>query len=1037
MRLLRLSLTGIGPFAGTEIIDFSRFEAAGLFLLEGPTGAGKSTIIDALTFALYGDVARQKDASKDRLRSNLIDDQAPSEVDLVFEVGSGIYCVTRTPSFQPQGRKTVRNSQATLVKVAEDPASPVGFTTTHALASGPSKVGPEIQNLVGLDKEQFLQTIVLPQGKFSQFLTATSDQREKILRDIFETHDFVRFQEALLTQAGRSRQVIDRAAESARAAFDQLMDSPVPQLSDQPNESADNDGATAKFDLGEAPAAFDPTDENPSDALGSARERVDAVASAHGLATDELDALRNTLAAAQSAHALAVQTAADIEERAQAVKRLEELNERREEFSDLSARVVLAQEARELHAFIRHDQQAQEALESAQASVAQACQSTADEAGLWDGGVSVPQSVDEGEALSGRAENQRSGVEAARARLEDLVALEAGLAQRRRDLDAARVEIDSLTSRIAASTESIQTLNEQVQAGERGLAAMRTDVAELPAIRQQLDNLNLRIDASERADMLRAGLEASAQEIREAKIHARVMNAAAQDAHDLWLRSTAAFLSAELQDDHPCPVCGSFEHPLPAQADGDSISREEVKARDEARDQAENQLIQAEATHRQRVRDIASLNEVAKADTASLLIEKAELSRTVEALEEVAAQIPPLSEAIEQETARLSHDRQAVGEDEQKLAALQAAYDKDLSSIEKDEESCVQARGTHESLAQVDELYANRLERLTALISAVTRWKGASQAAQSARDSRDQALAESTFDSGDSGARDVEKALVPQDQVAHMRQEISDYEHERRSLEQALVSERLTRVDGASVPDLEALQGGVEAATDAHDQALHRVGALEQALAALSSYHETFLRALDELRRVRQEAGPVRRLADLAGARTPDNLVQIPLSAWVLVSRLDEVLERANPRLLAISSGRYELRAVADDGTQSRRSGLGLAVLDHDSDQLRSTRTLSGGETFYTSLCLALGLADVVTDEAGGVELRTMFIDEGFGSLDAHTLELVMQQLHNLRDSGRTVGVISHVEEMAHQIGDQINVRPRPHAGSTLSIRSV
>ena len=182
-----MRIRGIGPFAGAHTIDFTAFEDSGLFLLEGPTGAGKSTIIDAITFALYGDVARTKDASKDRLRSNHISDSDPSEVDLVFEVATGIYRVSRTPAYTPSGKKSQRNSKSTLTRVVEDPDAPDGWRTVEAIASGPRDVGYEIPTIVGLDKDQFLQTIVLPQGKFSQFLTATSEAREQILRDIFDT----------------------------------------------------------------------------------------------------------------------------------------------------------------------------------------------------------------------------------------------------------------------------------------------------------------------------------------------------------------------------------------------------------------------------------------------------------------------------------------------------------------------------------------------------------------------------------------------------------------------------------------------------------------------------------------------------------------------------------------------------------------------------------------------------------------------------------------------------------------------------------
>ena len=215
-------MTGIGPFAGAHTVDFSAFDESGLFLLEGPTGAGKSTLIDAITFALYGDVARTRDASKDRLRSNHISDSDPSEADLVFEVATGIYRVTRTPAYTPAGKKSQRNSKSTLTRVVEDPDAPDGWRTVEAIASGPRDVGSEIPAIVGLDKDQFLQTIVLPQGKFSQFLTATSNDREQILRDIFDTQIYSDFTKALVDAAASSKRSIEERRVAAVGACERM-----------------------------------------------------------------------------------------------------------------------------------------------------------------------------------------------------------------------------------------------------------------------------------------------------------------------------------------------------------------------------------------------------------------------------------------------------------------------------------------------------------------------------------------------------------------------------------------------------------------------------------------------------------------------------------------------------------------------------------------------------------------------------------------------------------------------------------------------
>lgn len=277
---------------------------------------------------------------------------------------------------------------------------------------------------------------------------------------------------------------------------------------------------------------------------------------------------------------------------------------------------------------------------------------------------------------------------------------------------------------------------------------------------------------------------------------------------------------------------------------------------------------------------------------------------------------------------------------------------------------------------------------------------------------------------------------MTREEVDALEERISEHEKELYATREALESDRLVRAAACPEPDIAALADASQRAGDASAEATRRAGRLEQHCAQLDAAYEVLDASLAALADAREQAGPIRRLADIASASGPENLVATPLAAWVLIARLEEVLASANPRLAAISSGRYELIAVPDDGTSSRKSGLGLAVIDHDTDSVRSPRTLSGGETFYTSLALALGLADVVSAEAGGVELRTMFIDEGFGSLDSHTLSLVMAQLQALRCAGRTVGVISHVEEMASQIADQIQVRPLGERGSTLRVRA-
>ena len=300
MKIRWLRITGIGPFAGTHTVDFSAFEDSGLFLLDGPTGAGKSTLIDAITFALYGDVARTKDASKDRLRSNHISDSDPSEADLVFEVATGIYRVTRTPAYTPAGKKSQRNSKSTLTRVVEDTDAPDGWRTVEPIASGPRDVGYEIPRIVGLDKDQFLQTIVLPQGKFSQFLNATSDAREQILRDIFDTQIYVDFTKALVDAAASSKRGIEERRVAALGAFERVrsLDAAFDEDASYGVDAADAQSAAA-----EEADQLDASAEDASAVTQWTRGACERAREAHAQTLRVAEAA--TAAAREAAHALA------------------------------------------------------------------------------------------------------------------------------------------------------------------------------------------------------------------------------------------------------------------------------------------------------------------------------------------------------------------------------------------------------------------------------------------------------------------------------------------------------------------------------------------------------------------------------------------------------------------------------------------------------------------------------------------------------------------------------------------------------------
>lgn len=1021
MKIRWLRIVGIGPFAGEHTVDFSAFEDSGLFLLDGPTGAGKSTLIDAITFALYGDVARTKDASKDRLRSNHITDSDPSEADLVFEVATGIYRVTRTPAYTPTGKKSQRNSKSTLTRVVEDPDAPDGWRTVEPIASGPRDVGSEIPAIVGLDKDQFLQTIVLPQGKFSQFLNSTSDAREQILRDIFDTQIYVDFTKALVDAAASSKRGIEERRIAAVGAFERLR-----SLNDALSEDAHADAPDTHEHAAED-AQLDAGAEDASAVTRWADEACKRAQEAHAQTLRVAEAA--TTAAREASRALA-EGRALAEAQAEHARMSATLAELAASEESIASDRDLAGRARRALAVAP--------LDAAEASALARLEAAGDQVAALSPALSDADSIDPASltaeavaALGERAQSVRDEATRTRGSLEETLAVERSLPEMRAQIESLRSQREQASARIASIEAEREALPLRIEQATEALRLMRADADTLPEAASALRAINERLDASMQADLLRSALLGASDELREATVAAKLANAAAADGHDLWIAQSASALARELEEDTPCPVCGSPEHPAPAPAADGEITREQVAELDQARDRAEAALRDAQARHQDLVRRIAQLNEVAGAPTPTLETERDRAAELVAKLEALSPQITEIEAALAQERTRLDGLTDALAGARESAASLASTLQERESALTA---ALARVEAERADFASLDERAAHldeRAHRAAALAGACADWDNARAAHAQARRSLADALTEQGLQ-----ADSWHSLLLPLPQVEALKARVAAHEKALFAAREALASERLTRAASAPAPNLESLTKTARKAEEDAAVAARASGILEQHCAQLNAAHASLEQALEALARAREQAGPIRRLADIAAASGPENLASTPLSAWVLIARLEEVLAAANPRLAAISSGRYELVSVPDDGTASRKSGLGLAIIDHDTDALRSPRTLSGGETFYTSLALALGLADVVSAEAGGVELRTMFIDEGFGSLDSHTLSLVMAQLQALRCAGRTVGVISHVEEMATQIADQIQVRPLPDGGSTLSVRA-
>ena len=1048
MRLHRLTMTAVGPYAGTETIDFDRFAASGLFLLTGPTGSGKTTIIDAIVFALYGDVADADDSSKDRIRSRLAGPETQTVVELVFSTSAGAYRVRRTPAYRrPKRRGTGTTPERASLKVWRL-TGPDGRSADDAVLR-PDEAGPELARAVGLSRSQFTQTVVLPQGKFARFLRASSDDRHLLLRDVFGTRVYDDLQRELADRARGAK----RAAESARADVRSAAEALIALLSGADGADDDTDGADG---------APDPADRLR---LATAAAEVDAVAVEAVLdeARAGLDArLARTeadLAGARERRSRATAALEEAKDLATRLARREDLMEARRRLEDGAARaredvdrLDAAQRAARVagvEALARRSALgARGALEDLAREVAgddEGEEARAEMAGALDRldldhlGAAAPQAdptaaPPPAPPLSSTAallEDLRARAKAARERaatLAPLEELEQGLGARRAELDERRAQETEMHDLVVRDEEALAALPQDEDRLRTGLAAARRARSRLPALELAHERAAARLEAHERLAEVAKRLETAAGAVEQARTGALAARDRAHRLRRQWISATAAGLVGELVEGEPCPVCGSPDHPAPAEAGAAAVPRADVE-------QAEDEARRAEALLQKAVLDAERLRTErdAAADRAGRGT-RAEATREVEsaaaaleaardeaaAEERLDAELAELGRRSAELSERLAGRREALAGLRASSQTLDERLRADAARIEEargDAGTVAELRAGHSARADADE----RLADLTA---------GARDAVLSAIEAAG-ALADALRAEGFADAGALARAGLDPGAREDLARRVQETAVEAERVRRGLAEGAVAALTGEESADVEAAEADGEAAEAAWREAVEARSSLRARRDAVEASCRALSRAVSALEAATGDAAALVEVSALASG-SGSNRRAIPLASWVLLERFAEVLVFANQRLEHMSGGRYALVRVDDEKQAARRRGLGLGVVDRlGGEATRDPRTLSGGETFYVSLALALALADVVTTESGGIAMETLFVDEGFGSLDPEALQDVLAELSRLRAGGRTVGIVSHVEELRRQIPDQIRVG-RDDRGSRL-----
>ncbi|MFD3506150.1 AAA family ATPase [Nocardia sp. NPDC058666] len=1066
MRLHRLEITAFGPFADTTVVDFDALGADGLFLLHGHTGAGKTTILDAIAFALYGKVPGARGESK-RLHSDHADPQTPPKVVLEATLGGRLLRLTRSPEFERLKK------DGTGTRLIQPQATLTWLDGSGENLSRITDIGDEVLRLLGMSADQFFQVVLLPQGDFAKFLRAENEEREKLLEKLFDTQRF-----------GTAEQWLSDRRRAAAADLDTRKQG-IDRLITKVGMAAGYGGAesvgvldsvrwsqellaTARTALAEATTNAELRQKESAEARTEAEEqrRIAGLHARTAAARDELAAytasaprrteLEHELVRARRAEPV-VQA---IDEARSAVRNL-----RRAEVSTRRAATELADQL------------------CAPAATDIAGVLTVVPIDLPADGVDVEGDLDvavsQWNALLGVLGEVRADAVTARQLTTDLAAheREAGrLTQRAAALAQRRLEVPA----------AIGSVQEQLREATDAAAA-------LPGIRNDLSKWQDSAAAAVDIARQRPALDRAQAELDTAR---RVHLDARERVLDLRARrlaGMAAELAGALTEGAPCTVCGSAEHPEPAEPTDDAVSKDAEdtahtaeQAAEAARDRIAERISVIEreiealtarggdadpvtladavriATHR--FDDTAEAAERAPKLTTRLEALRAEetalhdQSRDLDArLGTVTATIAATRTRLDELTARL---RTAAGADDTvdarttRLQSLITAATT-LRTTRTEESTAREAVRTIatrvENLActagLVPEGYESPFAPVTESDAAVE------EEAASAGAPRTEAEVPSLFDLFDDDSIDEQVAAgsaLPRDDIALLtayaqvvtavartaqqqtaiESELTAADRARAHADAVLAESQIQAVAELVPGDLNALeqrfaeaQSALTAAVAAQSAATERVAQLEQLGTQLWG-------EVERIAPKQREFDELASLAEVVAGRG-ENTRRMSLRSYVLAARLEEVAVAGSLRLRRMSGGRYEFVHSDKAGPRGRRGGLGLDVRDDYTGAIRSAKTLSGGETFMASLALALGLADVVAAESGGIVLDTLFIDEGFGSLDADTLDAVMGVLDELRAGGRVVGVVSHVDEMRQRIPSRLHVL-RGRTGSRL-----
>ncbi|MBJ6362180.1 AAA family ATPase [Paenibacillus sp. GCM10012307] len=1005
MKPILLTMTAFGPYRDTETIDFRELGQYRLFVISGNTGAGKTTVFDAICYALYGSASGEDRSEPRMLRSHFAEEEQHTAVDFTFQVGSRVFRVFRQMPHRKGSNKSETGGKIELYELTSDQEVPAVDRFTV------SDVGGRLESILGLNKDQFSQIVMLPQGEFRKLLTSDTENKEEILRRLFRTglyrkleDDFQQKTRELREQHKHAQLQLHVYAKQAQEALPMREGSALGETLLQEHHSPLQvlEGLRLETEHYEALAQD-----------GRRRQQKRA---------DRLEEQEMTLRAAAAVNAR-------FAELARKQGQQQELLLRQPEMAQQELRLAAADRAARLEPYEEQAvrlaaQLAQKRQEAAarqqQLEAAQLAELEARE---------VHRREEEQEPL-----RRQTAIELER--LAEWTPIVATLGQRRQELERLLALERTAADGLAGTLQQQEALRQRRKEQQALIAQQEQAVGELPV------KLTLLDQARSRYKLIKELLELDERYQAHSRLEAQQQAALLKVKRDhdrlesLWLEGQAGFLAMHLEDGKPCPVCGSGHHPHKAQHAQELPSRGLLDQAKEQLRRAEAELSQAKAEASaaqlglaRKDADLAEHGLERKPDAAELARAEEEGKRLrgeTDRLKQVATALGELrkeAQQLERELERLEAERERQ-DAEQRRAAVEAG--RLQLQLEQEMVRIPQELATPERLAGQHRLLEEREAKLAAA------WKSAqdslaramSQTAEQRAGSEQltRQVQEAEAASGEASQRfgaELRKAgfdrreyyaaaKLPEQQLSELKNELKAYADSLTYLAQQLKELQL-ELAGKQETSLEELEQQIAHLKQEQEQ---ETAAIAEAIQHGQAAKRLSAAIADTARQTAELEQSLEQLLDIYQMLKGDNALKISFERYILIEFLEQILQAANERLHELTGGQFSLQRSDRLEIRGRQSGLGLDVYDAYTGQTRDVKTLSGGEKFNASLCLALGMTDVIQSHQGGISIEMMFIDEGFGSLDGESLHKAIHTLVGLQQTGRMIGVISHVPEL-------------------------